>query len=547
MTWLAFGLAASLLAQPPQTPPPPAPPVTPAATGDAYFLFIQGRMLEGRGDVAGAIAAYRQAIALVPAAADVLAELAGLYARDGRATEALTEAEAALKIDAANHEAHRILGLVRAALADNAPSTADRDRLVTQAIGHLEQALAGGRRDPGVEISLGRLYVRTSQHAKAIAMLRAFLNDQPGYPEGVLLLVESLDATGKVPQAIIGLEPLVRDEPDLVQARSWLADLYERSGRPAEALPHWRELARANPRNGPLRTRYATALVNAGQLDAGRQALLEAAGDAPRDVSLWYLLSQVENRAGNADAAEAAARRISDIDSSDPRGPLALAEAKSARGDHRGAAATLDPLLTALRAGPGTGMYARVAIELASALEASGDRGRAVRVLEDARTRDDGNTSVLFELASAYERDRRYDPAERAYRELLRLDPADPAALNALGFMLADRREKLDDAVALVKRALAIDPDNPSYLDSLGWAYVQKGQAGLGRASLERAASARPASSVVLDHLAEAFFQLRQYRDAAATWDRALAGDRDSIDVEAVTKKRDRARHLAGR
>ena len=76
------------------TPPPvqaPAPPTT-AATGEAYFLFLQGRTLEGRGDVPGAIAAYRAAIALVPSAADVRAELAGLFAREGRATEAVTEA-----------------------------------------------------------------------------------------------------------------------------------------------------------------------------------------------------------------------------------------------------------------------------------------------------------------------------------------------------------------------------------------------------------------------------------------------------------------------
>ena len=516
MFWFALALS-GLTAQVQAPPPPPsaaqsqAAPTT-AAVGEAYFLFLQGRTLEGRGEIAEAVAAYRAAITLVPQAADIRAELAGLFAREGRAAEAISEGDAAVAVDPDNHEAHRILGLVRAALADNASSTDEQGRLVVQAIGHLELALAGGRRDPGVEISLGRLYVRTGQYIKAVPTLTGFLNDQPGYPEGVLLLVEALDATGEEAQAIAVLEPLVRDQPDMARARSWLAELYDAVGRPRDALPHWRELARTNPSNLPVRTRFATSLVNLGQVDEGRQALLELAGEFPRDIALWYLVSQVENRAGNAEGAENAARRISDIDASDPRGPLAMAEAQSARGDYRAAIATLGPVLGALRVEPVTGVYARVAVELAAALAASGDLDRGIRVLEDARTRDDNNVEVLTALAAGYLKDRRHQSAERIYRDLVRRDGS-----------------------------------NPVYLDGLGWSLVQQGQAGLGREHLQAAVALRPTESVMLDHLAEALFQLKEYRDAAAMWDRALAGDRAGIDVDAVTTKRDRARQLAGR
>ena len=431
-------------------PHPPAPvqtqapaPVTTAAIGDAYFQFIQGRMLEGRGDVDGAIGAYRKAIALMPQAADVRAELAGLLAREGRTAESIAEAEAALKSEPANREAHRILGFVRSALADNAPAE-QQAALAAQAVGHFEKALAGGTRDPGVELSLGRLYVRLGRHANAVETLQAFLNDQPGYPEGVLLLTEALEATGQFAQAVVALEPLVRDEPDLARARLWLAEMYERVGREADAVPQWAELVRTNPSNTGLRLRHATALVNVGRLDEGRTVLRALTIETPRDISAWYLLSQVENRAGNADAAEAAARQISDIDGSDPRGPLAMAEARSARKDYRGAVATLEPLLAALRSQPPSEVYGRVAIELADALDKTGESGRSLRVLEDA-------------------------------------------------------------AVAL------------------------------------------PTSSDVLDHLAETLFGVKRYREAMEVWTRALAGDRANIDVVEVTRKRDRARELAGR
>jgi tetratricopeptide (TPR) repeat protein len=521
--------------------------VTTAAVGEAYFLFMQGRSLEGRGDVPGAIEAYRKAIQLVPQAADVRAELAGLYAREGRAGESVREAEAALTYDAANHEAHRILGLVRAALADNAPAGPEQTTQFARAVTHLEQSLAGGRRDPGTEITLGRLYVRTARYDAAVTTLTNFLLDQPGYPEGVLLLVEALEATGQVAQAVATLEPFVKAEPDLARARAQLAELYEVVGRSADALPHWEELARTNPSNLPLRTRFGTALVNAGRLDDGRKVLLELAGESPRDIGLWYLVAQVENRAGNVAGAENAARMIRDIDASDPRGPLALAEARAAKNDFRGAVTILEPVLDALRGGGDDGAFVRVSLELAEGLGKVGDRDRAVRVLEDARTRAAGDEAVALALGAAYDRAGKTDAAERLYRGLLEARPSEPSVQHALGAHLANRKERLPEALALIRRALDADPQNASYLASLGWAHVQNGEAATGRPLLERAAAATPDDSTVLDHLAEAQFQLKAYKEAAATWDRVLAGAHEGIDVEAVTRKRDRARQLAGR
>ena len=534
---------------PPQaTAPAQTVPARPSAavTGEAYFLFIQGRTLEAKGDLSGAIAAYRKAIDLAPQSGDVRAELAGLYAREGKAAEAISEAESALKADAANQEAHRILGFVRSALADNVPPGPQQTTLVTQAINHFEKALAGGTRDPGVELTMGRLYVRTSQFPKAVQTLQAFLNDQPGYPEGVLLLVEALDATRQYKQAVAVLEPLVRDDPELARARSWLAEMYEREGRDADALKQWAELARTNPSNAALRSRYATSLVNAGQVEAGRKALVALTTDAPRDISAWYLLSQVETQSGNPEAAEAAAKKITEIDATDPRGPLALAAVRSARGDHRGAAALLELLSVALRDKPPSDAATRVALDLSEALEKSGERARAVRVLEDARGRVPRDPDLTRALAKAYDRDRKPD-AEKLYRELLSQDAADGTALSGLARLLADQTAKLTEAADLVQRALATDPENPAYLNTLGWVLVQQGRPEEGRIVLERASAASPKDSSVLDHLAESLFQLKRYRDAAAAWDRALAGDREGIDVGDVTRKRDRARELAGR
>jgi len=548
MTPFALLVAAHLSIASPQTPAAAPAPGSTEAVAEAYFLYLQGRSLDDAGDVKGAIDLYRKAIVLQPAAAGLHAELSMTYARTGQATEALAEALEALKTDADNRTAHRVMGFVQASLAESAPDPARQSNLESEAISHFEKALAGGARDLGVELTLGRLYVTTDQPQKAIPVLLLFLDDRPDYADAALALADAYEATHQVPDAVTVIESLVKDQPADVAARTRLAGLYEAAGRWRDAAAAWGELSRRNPQLMGYRTRQAAALANAGDFDASRTALTAIAQDAPRDVSVWYLLSGVERRSGHSAAAEDAARHIIEIDPKDPRGPLAVADARMSGKDFRGAVSVLQPLVDgAGDAEIQNGVFARAAGQLDAALEGAGDTPGALRSLEDARRRAPADDDLALTLASAYERAKNLDKAEATFRDVIAKDQSNAEALNDLGYMLADNGLKLDEAVGLIKRALVIEPDNPSYLDSLGWAYVKHGRPGDGRPSLEQAATALPRTSVILDHLAEAYFQLKRYKDAATAWDHALAGDLDGIDAAAITKKRDKARELAGK
>jgi tetratricopeptide (TPR) repeat protein len=344
---------------------------------DAYYYFLQGRTLEGNGDVSGALAAYKRAAELEPRSSTIHAEIAGLYARAGKATESIGEAETALTLDKNDREAHRILGLVQSAMAEQQRPGPQQSQLMTTAIGHLEQALAGAR-DPGAELTLGRLDVRTNRLDKAIPVLRNFLLDNPDYPEGVMLLAEA----------------------------------YERTG------------------------------------------------------------------------------------------------------DYKSSVSVLEPVYEGLRAAPA----------------GKGD--------------GDFFTFTGMSLANAYQALGQFDGTERVLRELIQRNPKNDEALNALGYMLADRGQKLDEALGMIQRALVEQPSNPSYLDSLGWAYLKQGKAADAIDPLERATRIAEGSSLLQDHLASAYFAAKRYKDAADAWTRALAGDRDGVDLAAITKKRDQARAL---
>src|SRR6187549_1809111 len=114
MVWPALLLVVTLAGQGAAAQPAPA---STDITAQAYLAFIQGWAADDKGDLAGAVAAYRKAIDLAPTAAAPHAAIAQIYARQGQIDPAAREATTALGLDAENRDAHRVLGFVRAAQA----------------------------------------------------------------------------------------------------------------------------------------------------------------------------------------------------------------------------------------------------------------------------------------------------------------------------------------------------------------------------------------------------------------------------------------------
>jgi tetratricopeptide (TPR) repeat protein len=220
----ALVLVGALFLQAPPSPPPADP------VGEAYFLFLQSRRFEDDGKVPEAIAALRRAIALVPKSAEIHAELAGVFAREGRAAESVSSAEAALALEPRNREANRTIAFVKAAVAGDPAYASSSAGMVTDAIRHLEVALSNAVVDLSAQLLLAKLYSQTGQHEKALSTIKTFLNEQPGYPEALMLMGESA----------------------------------ERIDRWEDAADAWSQIVELGPRGRAYRPRQATALVKLG-------------------------------------------------------------------------------------------------------------------------------------------------------------------------------------------------------------------------------------------------------------------------------------------
>ena len=172
--------------------------------------------------------------------------------------------------------------------------------------------------------------------------------------------------------------------------------------------------------------------------------------------------------------------------------------------------------------------------------ELYGKAGRVddgLRVLDQAAKRFPDEVSIPFQRGSVLADAKRDAEAEKAFRAVLDRDPQNANALNYLGYMLADRGQRLDEAIDLITRALANDEDNPSYLDSLGWAHYKRGDFVEAEKHLTRAADALPLNSVVQDHYGDVLARLGRYREAVGAWTKALGGDGDDIDKTAIERK----------
>jgi tetratricopeptide (TPR) repeat protein len=644
---LSVVLGGRAAAQPARGGEPP-PAQVPDRVAEAYEQFLRAHMFQEDENTESAIAAYKRAMALDPTAGDIPADLADLYLRENRATEAMAAAEQALKISPKNREAHRVLGTLYASLASGAPETprgggreAARENL-TRAIQHLEQAIEPPLASPdaNVRAMLARLYIASTSYDKAITLLADLVKQEPGWQDGPMLLAEAYSAAGRGAEAVAWLEEAAQDNAQLYGT---LADFYGRERRWAESAASYERALKRSPRSFDLRVRMASSLLNSGSradVLKARDALREALTMRATEERALYLLSQAERRAGEFQAAETTARRLIAQNSRNPRGYVALAEALEEQRRYQQVVDALAPAITTFRAAA-DGTFAQsmllphlgfayqeleqyekaiatfeearkvapndpslvgyliqahlaaknftVAADLARAARAQNptdlrlarleaqalrrggrvdeglaileamtrsetsepaahialaqayveaNRGaQAVKVLQDAQVRFPKETAISFELGAVLDRQKKFTESEAIFRQLIAREPENAAALNYLGYMLADRGERLDESVGYLKRALAIDPENGSFLDSIGWAYFKIGQLDLALENLKRAADQLLTNSVVQDHYGDALSKAGRLDDAIEAWNRALAGDGDSVDRSDIERK----------
>ena len=157
----------------------------------------------------------------------------------------------------------------------------------------------------------------------------------------------------------------------------------------------------------------------------------------------------------------------------------------------------------------------------------AGDLQRATAVLERGVVEYPDNVDLRYAVASVYEEQGRIADALRELGKLVKARPDDPAALNALGYTLADHSRELARARQLIETARAAAPKNAAILDSLGWVLFRQGHSADAEIHL-REAYANDRSGDIAAHLGEVLWQSGRRADAEQIWSEASALDGDN-------------------
>jgi tetratricopeptide (TPR) repeat protein len=177
------------------------------------------------------------------------------------------------------------------------------------------------------------------------------------------------------------------------------------------------------------------------------------------------------------------------------------------------------------------------------------EMAKALDAAEKLSKTDDERENIHFMRGAMYEKMKRYDQSEAEFRKVLELNPDSAAALNYLGYTLADRNVRLNEALEMIQKAVEKEPTNSAYLDSLGWVYYRLGRYEEAEDYLKRSIARFSKDPTVHDHLGDVYLKQGKLKEAIEHWQISLKewemgapADRDAAEIAKVQKKLESAK-----
>jgi tetratricopeptide (TPR) repeat protein len=326
-------------------------------------------------------------------------------------------------------------------------------------------------------------------------------------PDEVQPMISQYMAGDAIPDLRLGY---ARTLIDLDQMQPALAQLYQLSRQHPEFAPGWLFL-------GLLQSDLSQVL----QAEQSLQQYLKlatASNDPDRSGGLseaYLALSQMAQKQGRFQQADDWLAQIPP-----EADPLKVASRRAALLAQQGRKAEGLKVLEQVKTA--TPQEVRLkALALSQWLREDKQITAAFATLEKALAQFPTDTDLQSEMAMLCEKLGRFEQMESLLRGMIKAKPNDPHAYNALGYSLADRKIRLDEARELILKAVQLAPRDPFIQDSLGWLEYRSGNAQEALRILEAAFKARPDAEIAA-HLGEVHWSLGQQDKAGTIWREGL-------------------------
>lgn len=404
-----------------------------------------------------------------------------------------------------------------------------------------------------------QLLGRAKDKEAAIAMLERLIVPYQGTMEARIVRAQIALARGDKALARSEAQAALAARPDSELALLMLAQVTEDE---AQVVAMMEKFLKSYPKAGDVRAAYARVLVNRKDYPAARREFELLVKNQPDNVAHLYALGILATQMNDAKGAEQYFTRFVEVlgrnpeDERDPsRALLILSQLAEERGDLSGALQWLDKVpdntdaqtrfnaqlrrahLTA-KGGDLAGArsllgaikpeeparQAQIMAAEAQLLRDAGQEQEAYAVMEAATQRFPKNPDLLYDFALLAEKLGKVDVMEAQLREVMAQAPDNHHAYNALGYSLAERNVRLQEAYGLIAKALAMAPDDPFIMDSMGWIHYRMGNLDEAEKFLRRAYGLRADPEIAV-HLGEVLWQKGEKGAAQKLWREARAKD----------------------
>ena len=362
---------------------------------------------------------------------------------------------------------------------------------------------------------LGQSAWRAGLAQDATALAGEALTYQPTSEDAALLKASALRQIDG-DRSLEFLSEFLESHPNANGVRTSVVGDLIREERYEDAIPHLQHLAREDASNANIRFTLALVLFEIGEFEESKARVHRALALGYEDrASAYFQLGLIDEKLG---ALPAAANWFSSV----PKGARFI-EAQSHLAKIKLATEGLEPTIAYLnqRANE-TPEYFVVFVELQGMMyRESGDLEAYFSVLDKGLEAEPDELSLLYSSAMAAEQIGRLDILETRLRRLIELQPDNAQAYNALGYTLADKTDRFDEAKALLVRALELSPDDPVYIDSMGWVEFKLKDYEKSITLLQRAYELERHPEIAA-HLGEALWAQGREVEAKSVWTSAL-------------------------
>lgn len=474
-----------------------------------------------------------------------------LYGKDREA--ALAAARRWVELDPDRVEAQQSLALLAMAAGKREEALEALDRMV-DLLGSDERAFQ----------TVAGMLARERDRKAALALMAALVARHPDSPMAHLAHARLALVAGDAALALDEAGQALALRPGWNQAVIQHALAQLRLGRGDEASRELAAAVEANPRDPVLRKAYARVLLEQKELPASRrqfEALLELEpenADALYSLGLFaleqkelgkgegyfrkllelghhvqearYYLGRIEESRGKVDQAMAWYRQVTQGEYLlDAR----LREARLLAGSGRLAEARA--MLQRLRQNHPR-FASRLYLLEGRLLTEAGRLDEAMALYTQALELNPDNVEVRYARSLLAERLDDLALAEQDLRTILEKEPDNARALNALGYTLADRTDRLEEALALIEKAYKLAPDEPAIVDSLGWVHYRLGHLDEAEKWLRKAWEMARDPEIGA-HLGEVLWVQGRKDEARAVWKEAEARQADNRVLRATLQR----------